>query len=150
LVSWTSPALVHASARTARVEQVEIVLDLLLLGRAGEHHSAAALLQVLDQFARAGERLDLADQLGVQHLLGRADVVALLFLYLLAAECLDQLVAAHADVPVDPPDRQHDLVLVEGPVPRDRVLEVRVDQGAVDVENRRGGHPRCVPAGALI
>ena len=44
----------------AGVEQVEVVVDLVLLRRAGEHHRVPALLQVLDQLARARERLDLA------------------------------------------------------------------------------------------
>ena len=39
----------------ARVEQVEVVVDLVGLGRAGQHHGVAALLQVLDQLARARE-----------------------------------------------------------------------------------------------
>jgi len=126
------------------------MVDLVLLRGAREHDRVAALLQVLDQPARALERLDLADQLGVEDLLRGADVVALLALDPLAAERLDEVVAAHADVPVDAPDGQHQLELVEGSVPRERVLEVRVDEGAVDVEDRRGAHPRCVPAPAPI
>ena len=74
---------------------------------------------------------------------------------LLAREGGDQLVAAHADVPVDPPERQHLAALSERPVPRDRVVVVRVDERAVDVEDRAAGHgltptlwrcPSCLPS----
>jgi hypothetical protein len=46
------------------------------------------------------------------------------------------VIAAHADVPVDAPDRQDLFVLAEGPVPGQGVVIVRVDERAVDVENR--------------
>jgi len=49
----------------------------------------------------------------------------------------DELVAAHADVPVDLPDRRPVAVLAEGTVPGARVLVVAVDEGAVDVEEDR-------------
>ena len=64
---------------------------------------------------------------------------------LLAGERGHELVAAHPDVAVDAPDREQDLVLAEGAVPGDRVLVVRVDERAVDVEDGGGRHPRCVP-----
>ena len=62
----------------AGVEQVEVVIDLVRLGRAGQHDRVAAVLELLDQLARAVEGLDLADQLAVALLLDRADVLALL------------------------------------------------------------------------
>ena len=132
--------------QVAGVEQVEVVVDLVLLRRAGQHHRVASSLEIGDQLARARERLDLADQLAVERALCRADVVALLALELLAAERLDELVAAHPDVPVDAPDRQQHPVLAEGPVPGDRVLVVGVDERAVDVEDRCGWHPATLPA----
>jgi len=46
------------------------------------------------------------------------------------------VVAAHADMPMDAPDRQYLSVLAEGPVPGQGVLVVRVDERSVDVENR--------------
>src|SRR3954451_17332858 len=57
---------------------------------------------------------------------------------LLAREGAHQLVAAHADVAVGPPHRQHLAALQERPVPRERVVVVRVDERAVDVEDRGG------------
>jgi hypothetical protein len=45
------------------------------------------------------------------------------------------LVAAHADVPVQTPNREHDVVLPEGSVPTQRVLVIRVDERAVDIED---------------
>ena len=67
-----------------------------------------------------------------------------------------QLVAAHADGAVDPPQRHLDVVGAEGTVPRDRVVVGRVDEGAVDVqENDRGVHgptvvARRVPSGPRV
>ena len=52
-----------------------------------------------------------------------------------SVERCDELVAAHADVAVDAPDRQHDVVLRERAEPRERVLVVGVDERAVDVED---------------
>src|SRR4051794_5359171 len=63
-----------------RVEQVEVVLDLVGLRRAGEHDAVVGALEVLDEAARAVERADLLDQLEVALLLGVADVVALALL----------------------------------------------------------------------
>ena len=63
----------------------------------------------------------------------------------LAAERFDELVATHADVPVDAPDRQHHLVLAERAVPGDRVVVVGVDERAVDVEDGCGWHSRPYP-----
>ena len=65
----------------------------------------------------------------------------------LVSDC-DELVAAHPDVPVDLPHREHESVLAERAVPRDRVLVVRVDERAVDVEYCCGGHARSYDAPA--
>src|SRR4051795_4071698 len=70
----------------AGVEQREVVLELLGLGRRGEDHGVARALEVLDQFARAREGLDLTDQLRVEDLLCRADLVALPAVEALAGE----------------------------------------------------------------
>src|SRR5581483_10637506 len=109
----------------------------------GEHNRVTRVLEVRDQVTRALHRLDLFDQREIQRLLGGAYVVALLPLHLVAGKGADELVAAHAEVTVDPPDRQHEVVLSERPVPRDRVVVVRVHEGAVDVEDRyrHGGDP---------
>ena len=80
--------------------------------------------------------LDLVDQLPVELGLGRSDLLALLSLCALVGQCGDQLIAAHPDVAVDAPYRQHDPVVPERPVPRDRVLVVGVDERAVDIEDR--------------
>jgi hypothetical protein len=40
-------------------------------------------------------------------------------------------------VPVQAPDREHDVVLPEGAIPRERVVVRRVDERPVDVEDRR-------------
>ena len=63
-----------------------------------------------------------------------ADVVALLLVDLLPEESRHELIAAHADRAMDAPDREHEAVLPEGAKPGQRVLVVRVDQRAVDVE----------------
>ena len=51
----------------------------------------------------------------------------------------DEPVAAHADGAVQVPHRDDDAVVAERAVPRDHVLVVGVDEGAVDVEERGGG-----------
>ena len=103
-----------------------------------------ALAQLGEQLARALERLHLADQLAVEAPLGLADRVAAAPSTAAPATAADELVAAHADVAVDPPDRRRQVVLAKRPVPRDRVLVVGVDEGPVDVEDRRG-RPRADP-----
>jgi hypothetical protein len=86
-------------------------------------------------------RADLLDELEVALLLGRADVVALALLDVVAEQRPDELVAAHADRPVDPPHRRVVAVRDHRPVPGDRVEVVGVDERAVDVQDRRGrGH----------
>ena len=112
------------------------MVDLLLLGRAGQHHDVPALTQFGDQISRPLHRLDLVDQLEVELALGLPDGVTELLLRVLVGQRLDELVTAHADVAVDPPERQHDAVAPECPVPTERVLIISVDESPVDVENR--------------
>ena len=119
-----------------RVEDIEVVLDLLLLRRAGEHDRVAASLELLDELTRTGHRLHFADQLVILRPLGRANFVALLALGAIVGQGLDHLIATHADVAVDAPDRQHDAVVAERAIPRDRVVVVGVDERAVDIEYR--------------
>lgn len=85
------------------VEQIEVVIHLLLLGRAGEDHARAVLTKILDQLAGAIHRLDFADQLTVGIALGGTDFVPGGILTFLADQRRDDLVAAHADVAVDLP-----------------------------------------------
>src|SRR6202040_2985025 len=80
----------------------------------------------------------------------RADVVALAPLDVLAEQRRDQLVAAHAHVAVDPPERHHVAVLAERLKPGQGVVVVGVDERAVDVEDRRVrrlpcGHQSLLP-----
>ncbi len=124
----------------AGVEQLDVVLDLVLLRRAREDQRVPAVAQVLEQLARAFERLHLADQLFVVALLGFADLVTTALLGLVAGNRGHQLVAAHADVAVDAPDGGCQVVVAKRPVPGDRVVVVGVDEGAVEIEDRRGGH----------
>jgi hypothetical protein len=62
------------------------VLDLVGLGRAGEHHGPPQALEVDDQIAGGVERLDLVDERHVERLLGGADVLPQAFLDLVAAQ----------------------------------------------------------------
>ena len=57
-----------------------------------------------------------------------------------AGDRADQLVAAHPDVTVDLPDREDDAVLAKGQIPGHRMVVVRVDERAVDVEQHSGRH----------
>jgi hypothetical protein len=67
----------------------------------------------------------------------RAHGVTGFALELLTGQRLDQLVPTHAEVAMDTPDGQRQLVLTEGHVPRHRVLVVGIHQRAIDVEDRR-------------
>ena len=58
----------------------------------------------------------------------------MLLLDLIAGDGGDELVAAHADVAVDSPDRRRHVVLAKSAVPGDRVLVVGVDERSVDVK----------------
>src|SRR5690348_11754044 len=115
-----------AVGQLPRVEQLQVAVELILRRRAREHDREAALLQVGDQLTRAFERLDLADQLGVRLAPELADLVAARLFDLLAGERGHQLVAAHADVPVDPPEREDGPAPAERSIPGERVLVVRV------------------------
>ncbi len=97
-----------------------------------------------DQLLRAAERPHLADQLRVLRAAGLLDRVLALPIDV-GNEGGHELVSAHADMPVDPPDRERDVVSPERPPPGERVVIVRVDKRAVDVEERCGSHRRSVP-----
>lgn len=99
-----------------------------------------APLQLGKKFAGTGERLRLLDQTPVQVLLRSSDLVARPVLDFWAGERLNQLVAAHTHRAVQLPEQQHDAVLTEGPVPGDRVVVARVDERAVEVDERGKRH----------
>src|SRR6476660_4531458 len=98
----------------------------------------SALLETLDQLARPIHRLDLVDQLEVALGLAVADLVSVLLLGPVVGQGGDQLIAAHPDVTVDSPHRQHDAVLAKRAVPGDRMVIVGVDERPVDVEHGNG------------
>ena len=86
----------------ARVQQVEVVIELVGLRGGGQHDAMPAVAQGLQEVARTLEGLDLGDQRGVLLLLGVADGVAVVAVERLAGQCRHELVGAHADVVVDP------------------------------------------------
>src|SRR5205085_2215811 len=124
-----------------RVEQVEEVVEVALDRGAREDDGEAALLEVGDERASALERRDLVDHLVEELLPAVAHLVAEPLLDVLARDGGDELVAAHPHVTVQAPDREHEVVLPEGAIPRERVVVVRVDERAVDVEDRGAGQP---------
>ena len=69
-----------------------------------------------------------------------AELVAVSRLDVVAGNRRDELVAAHPDVTVEPPHREDDLEAPKGAIPRQRVLVVRVDERAVEVQQRRARH----------
>lgn len=77
------------------------------------------------------------DQLRIGLTLGLADRLAGGLLAGFSDQGRDELVATHADVPVDFPELDGVAVSAERPVSGDRVLVVGVNQGAVDVEDDR-------------
>ena len=103
-----------------------------------------ALLEVDDEVARAVERLDLLDHREVERLLGGADVLAELLV-----ACSSPMRCSTSWSPPIPIARwirqigRMNVVLAERAVPRDRVLVVRVDERAVDVED--GGARHAAP-----
>ena len=94
----------------------------------------ATLLELVGQRGGALERAYLAEELVEVLLPGGAQGLAVDTLDLVAGDGTDQLVAAHADVAVQAPDREHDVVLPKGAVPTQRMLVVGVDERPVDVE----------------
>jgi hypothetical protein len=110
------------------------VVNLEGLGGADQHDRVPAICQSLDQVARSLQRLDLVDELLVEVTLGLSNAVAPLPLDRVARHGAHELVPAHADVAVDTPERHHDAVAPERPVPGERVMVVGVDERAVDVE----------------
>jgi hypothetical protein len=123
------------------------VLGLLELRGAREDDRMLATRELLEEVVRALERPHIVDELAVEPLLGVADRVAELALDLVAGDRGDELIAAHADVAVDAPDRRAYVVLAERAVPDDRVLVVGVDEGPVDVEDRGRAHAAALPRG---
>jgi hypothetical protein len=63
-----------------------------------------------------------------------AQLVAEPAFHLLTGDGRNELVAAHPDVPVQPPDGDDDPVAPKRPEPCERMLVVRVHEGAVEVE----------------
>ena len=77
--------------------------------------------------------------------MGGDQLVAALPFDVFPGECADDLVSAHADVPVDAPEGENDAVAAESPIPRDDVVVIGVDEGPVDVEDRCWGHGAKLP-----
>src|SRR6185437_374375 len=84
---------------------------------------------------------DLPNQLCVLVTLRVTNLVAEARLDVLAAQRGHHLVAPHPDVAMDAPDRQDQAMVGKRPKPRDGVVVIGVDEGAVDVQDS-GGHSR--------
>lgn len=110
----------------------------------------AALAQVPDQLAGPPDRLDLADHAGVGVLLGLTDRAAEPTLDLLVRQRRHKLIATHADVTVDAPDRQHEIVRAKRAIPRERVLVVGVDERPVEIEDAEAQGPTKPALAGLI
>ena len=136
MVASTSSLVVQRVGEVAGVEQVERAVDVVRLARAGQHHPVAALLERHDQLPGAGQqRRSRAISGSTSSHPALARLVADALLDVVPAERGHQLVAAHADQPVDPPDRERLPQRPERPVPGQGVLVVGVDEGPVDVED---------------
>src|SRR3954469_22309808 len=85
-----------------RVDQLDEVIEVLLDRARREHDLVAPLLQRDEQVVRAVERGHLVDHAVELLFPGVAHVVAHAFLGIVAGNGGDELVAAHADVPVQP------------------------------------------------
>ena len=100
-----------------------------------------ALVQVMQELAGARQRDDAirAPQVGLGVQPGQPrQRLAVEPLAGLPLQRVQEEPAAHADAPVDPPDRQRDAALGERLLPGDDVLVHRVDERAVEVEEQGG------------
>src|SRR5688572_26462686 len=102
--------------------------------------------QIRDQLPRPAQRLDLVDHRHVVLRLSLPNRVSLTALHLLAGDGGHKLIATHADMAMNSPDRQNHASRPEGPIPGDRMVVVAVHQGAVHVENRGARHLCLLPA----
>ena len=119
---------------------------MLRLARTGEHELEAPPPDLLEQRPGRHERAHLVDHEVELLAPGFAQLLAVALLDLVTGHVRDEVVAAHADAAVQLPERQGDVDAAERPVPGERVLVVRVDEGPVDVEDRGVGHAAVLPA----
>ena len=98
------------------------MLGVLLDRRAREHDGVAAILQLCDEVVRTDEGHDLVHHLLELLLPFVPHVVADLPVDDFAGDGGDVQVPAHADVPVQMAQREHDVVLAERAIPRQRLL----------------------------
>ena len=135
LVESTSSALVYPSFSSAASSKVDVVLDLVLLRRAGQDDLQTFVLQSpIRSWAPSN-----AATSGISSAVGSPSASRISSpcssSACFAEEGLDDLVATHPDQPVDPPGGDIESAGLECPLPGDRVLVVRVDERAVDVED---------------
>jgi hypothetical protein len=87
--------------------------------------------------------VDLVDHFSKELCLEASDRITMSCLDLVSAEGADQPIASHADVTMDAPDWKGQSLSTKCPKPGDSVVIVRIDQGPVNVEDRRRGHLRA-------
>src|SRR4051812_31817975 len=124
----------------ARVQLAHEEVEIVLAGGAREHDREVAALQLAQQIRRTLERRALVSQLLELLRVRLAQIVAGTAFHVVAGDRRHVLVAAHPDVAVEPPHREDDVEAAKSAVPGERVLVVRVDQRAVEVQQRRLGH----------
>jgi hypothetical protein len=112
------------------------VVDVLGLARAGQHQREPAPPHILEQLRHPVEGLDLPEhRIELVGPVG-AQLVAEPLFDVIADDSGHQLITAHPDRPVQPPDRNGQVAAAERSEPGQRVVVVRVDERAVDVEDR--------------
>src|SRR4051812_42037602 len=119
-----------AVGQLLRVDQLDEVVEMLLDRARREHNLVAPLLQRDEQVVRAVERGHFVDHAVELLFPGVAHVAAHASLCIVAGNGGDELVAAHADVTMQPPDRDRDPEAPERAIPAECVLVVRVDERA--------------------
>ena len=120
----------------ARVEQVDVVLDLVLFRARGKDDAVAEVAQPDQEPACPGEKPDLVDHLRIPPRLGLTDLIAQPLLDVIAGDRGDELVASHPVVTMHSPQRHLDAVIGKRTAPGDRVVVARVDECPVDVDDR--------------
>jgi hypothetical protein len=90
--------------------------------------------EIREQFLRAGQRPDLVNEALVRSLMEPLDAPGLLSTHLspgFSHQRMHEQPSAHADLPVNTPDRKLDSGLLEGFPPRQHVLVDVIDQRPV-------------------
>src|SRR3954451_1294125 len=139
-------------AQARRIEELEVVLEMLGRRGAREDDAPALVMSPADQLGGARQRPHLAHQGLVLLLPCAAQRLTALALHLLAQQRRHELVAAHPDEAMDAICRDLEAVRAASALPGEGVQISGVDERAVDVEKKSRAQyhlPRANPPNAM-